>query len=302
MKSELTIEKIAGAYSVMQEEICRELEMADGKAIFREDKWEKEIGHGLTCVIRNGTAIENGGVNFSFVRGKFTPQMALLLGEKAESYAATGISSIMHPVNPHVPIIHMNVRYFELDNGTSWFGGGIDLTPHYIDVRDAKYFHAAVKEICDRYQEGFYPKFKPWADEYFFLPHRHETRGVGGIFFDRLKPDSSVTFEQLFSFTLDLARAYPEIYGKLVRDNAAKRYTRKEKEWQELRRGRYVEFNLVCDRGTKFGFESNGNAESILVSLPATAAWEYKHQISPGSEEYATQQLLRKDIDWINYK
>ena len=291
---------VAKIYSGLQMEICRILEQTDGKAVFEVDQWEKEIGYGSTCVIRNGDAIEKGGVNFSFVQGEFIPQMELLLGEKANSYAATGISSIMHPVNPHVPIIHMNVRYFSLDNGTRWLGGGIDLSPHYIDVAEARNFHRQLKAICDKYNPGFYPKFKLWADDYFFIPHRNETRGVGGIFFDRLKPDETISFEKLFSFTKDLARAYPEIYSERINEKRAKDFSESQRIWQELRRGRYAEFNLVYDRGTKFGFESNGNAESILISLPPTAAWEYKYQVEADSAEDQTLKLLRKDIDWIN--
>ena len=292
--------EIAKIYSGLQKEICQTLEQADGKSVFAEDRWENEMGYGLTCVIRNGAAIEKGGVNFSFVKGNFTPQMERLLGEKANSYSATGISSIMHPVNPHDPIIHMNVRYFSLNNGTQWFGGGIDLTPHYIDMKEAQVFHSQLKNICDKYSTTFYPHFKQWADDYFFLPHRNETRGIGGIFFDRLKPDTKVGFEQLFAFTQDLAHAYPNLYWNMIKDKKSERYSPVQKEWQELRRGRYVEFNLVYDRGTKFGFESNGNEESILISLPPSAAWEYKYEVKSGSAEYETLQLLKKDIDWIN--
>lgn len=294
------VEEIGQIYSNLQQDICRTLEQADGKALFIEDKWEKSIGSGLTCVILNGAAIEKGGVNFSFVEGYFTPQMERLLGEKANSYSATGISSIMHPVNPYAPIIHMNVRYFALDNGTEWFGGGIDLTPHYIDIADARNFHLLLKNICDKYSEGFYPHFKQWADDYFYIPHRNETRGIGGIFFDRLKADEKVSFEELIAFTTDLGHAYPKVYGDLLQKNKSKTFNADQKAWQELRRGRYVEFNLIYDRGTKFGFESNGNAESILISLPATAAWEYKHEVKQGSAEYETLQLLKKNIDWIN--
>lgn len=294
------VEAIAELYSNLQEEICAILEKDDGKARFKVDKWCKEIGSGVTCVIQNGDAIEKGGVNYSFVEGVFTPQMERLLGEKASKYSATGISSIMHPKNPFSPIIHMNVRYFALDNGTEWFGGGIDLTPHYIDVDQAKDFHGQLKGICDNYRSDFYPHFKNWADDYFFIPHRNETRGVGGIFFDRLKADNGLTFDQLLAFSTDLAKAYPRIYSSLLNENRSRLFSAEQKDWQELRRGRYVEFNLVYDRGTKFGFESNGNAESILVSLPNTAAWEYKHEVEVGSLEYKTQELLRKGIDWVN--
>jgi coproporphyrinogen III oxidase len=300
MNENRKVEEVAKIYSGIQKEICRTLEEADGKATFVEDCWEKEVGYGITCVIGHGDAIEKGGVNFSFVRGEFTPQMESILGEKANHYSVTGISSIMHPVSPLLPIIHMNVRYFSLDNGTHWFGGGIDLTPHYVDVHEAGNFHRNLKDICNRYDPNFYPRFKQWADDYFFISHRNETRGVGGIFFDRQKPGETISFEQLLAFTMDVARAYPTLYGNIIQAKKGQPFSSSQKEWQELRRGRYVEFNLVYDRGTKFGFDSNGNAESILISLPATAAWEYKNAVLPGSAEYATLQLLKKNIDWIN--
>jgi len=293
-------EEIAPIYSNLQKHICQTLEKADGQAQFTENRWESKIGSGVTCVLRKGAAIEKGGVNFSFVKGDFTPQMEHLLGEKAGSYTATGLSSIMHPVNPFAPIIHMNVRYFSLDTGTQWFGGGIDLTPHYVDIAEARHFHLRLKELCDNYHSGYYPRFKQWADDYFYLPHRQETRGVGGIFFDRLAPDAAVDFGKLFDFTRELAMVYPELYQGMLQAKNKRKYTPRQKLWQELRRGRYVEFNLAYDRGTKFGFESNGNAESILISLPSTAAWEYKHPIRKGSAEAETQKLLQKGIDWIN--
>jgi len=294
------VAQIADIYAGLQKEICHTLEQTDGKAVFEENKWEKEIGYGITCAIRHGAVIEKGGVNFSFVEGEYNSQMERLLGEKANHYAATGISSIMHPINPHVPIIHTNVRYFALDNGTEWFGGGIDLSPHYIDITEARNFHRALRDICDRYSLNFYPRFKKWADDYFFIAHRNETRGIGGIFFDRLKPDANISFEQLLAFNTDVGHAYADLYAKIVNEKKATIFTPEQKEWQELRRGRYVEFNLVYDRGTKFGFESNGNSEAILISLPATASWEYNHEVKQGSEEYETLQLLKKDIDWIN--
>lgn len=294
-------EKIAKLYSGLQLRICDHLAKADVDHTFISDKWEKEIGSGLTCVFQNGNVIEKGAVNFSFVRGIYSPAMESLLNEKAEEYAATGISSILHPRNPHMPIIHMNIRYFELDNGTHWFGGGIDLTPHYIDTSEAKFFHQTLEKICNTYHPDFYSDFKKLADDYFFLPHRNETRGIGGIFFDRLKPGLEINFEQLLDFTLSLGKAYPEIYGQIIRNKANIPYSEKEKQWQELRRGRYVEFNLIYDRGTKFGLESKGNTESILVSMPATASWEYNYQPPDDSPEKITHDLLRKGIDWINF-
>lgn len=295
------IANIAATYEKIQSEICKILELADGKGTFSETKWSKEIGQGNTCVLNEGAIIEKGAVNFSFVKGKYTPKMENLLGEKAENYAATGISSIIHPVNPNVPIIHMNVRYFALDNGISWFGGGIDLTPHIIDPEDAKTFHRALKKICDKYNTTFYPEFKNWADDYYYLPHRNETRGVGGIFFDRLKPGENNSFQQLLDFTIDLAKAYPVIYAEFMKKSSSKSFSEREKKWQNLRRGRYVEFNLIHDKGTKFGLESGGNTESILSSLPANASWEYNYKAESDGFEKNTLNLLKKGIDWANF-
>ncbi|KAF0239009.1 MAG: coproporphyrinogen III [Prolixibacteraceae bacterium] len=294
------IVKIAEAYTELQSMICRILEKADGKANFSVNPWQKDIGNGITCVLQDGAIIEKGAVNFSFVKGKFSAQMEKLLGEKAVEFAATGISSILHPINPWMPIIHMNVRYFALNNGSSWFGGGIDLTPHIILPEDAVLFHRLLKEVCDRFDADFYPEFKNWADDYYFLPHRNETRGVGGIFFDRLKPAENQGFDKLFGFTCALANAYPKIYSGFMEKNGQKSYYEREKKWQNLRRGRYVEFNLIHDRGTKFGFESDGNTESILLSLPTNASWEYNYIPEPGGFEEATLKQLKKGIDWLN--
>lgn len=295
------IEKIARSYEKLQKEICNHLELTDGKGKFSIKSWTKNIGEGITAVLQKGAAIEKGAVNFSFVKGKFTPAMEKLLGEKANNYMATGISSILHPSNPWVPIIHMNVRYFALDNGVSWFGGGIDLTPHIIVPADAKMFHQSLKTICDNSNSQFYTDFKKRADDYFYLPHRNETRGVGGIFFDRIKPNETINFETLFDFTVNLSRTYPVLYSEYINKYRSKAFTEREKNWQNLRRGRYVEFNLVYDRGTKFGLESGGNTESILVSLPANASWEYNYIPKANGFEEKTTDLLKKDIDWINF-
>jgi coproporphyrinogen III oxidase len=296
------IEKIAETYRQLQLEICSSLENADGKGKFTHDQWEKEIGGGVTAVLQNGAIIEKGAVNFSFVKGKYSTRMKKLLGENAQNFTATGISSILHPENPWVPIIHMNVRYFALDNGISWFGGGIDLTPHIIEPEDASAFHAALKAACDKFDRHFYHEFKQWADDYYFLPHRNETRGVGGIFFDRLKFSSHEEFEKLFNFTIVLSQIYPVVYKDFMKKHSSRAYSEREKKWQALRRGRYVEFNLIHDRGTIFGLESGGNTESILASLPASAAWEYNYISEPGGFEEKTLQLLKKGVDWIEFK
>lgn len=295
------IDEIAVTYSELQKKICQILEAADGKGKFNSIPWKKEIGGGDSFLLENGQIIEKGAVNFSYVKGKFSSRMEQLLGEKAKEYAATGISSILHPVNPHVPVIHMNVRYFALDSGISWFGGGIDLTPHIIYREDVVSFHRTLKEICDRYSDQFYHDFKKWADDYYFLPHRNETRGVGGIFFDRLKAGEQNSFENLLNFTIDLTNVYPEIYAGFMHKYGNKPFTEREKKWQNLRRGRYVEFNLIYDRGTKFGLESGGNTESILASLPVNASWKSNYIPPRGGFEEETLHLLRKNIDWISY-
>jgi coproporphyrinogen III oxidase len=221
------------------------------------------------------------------------------LGLDGSDFFASGVSIVLHPENPHVPIIHMNVRYFEMDNGTYWFGGGIDLTPHYIVPEQAKLFHQGLKEICDQYHSDFYSKFKEWADDYFFIPHRNETRGVGGIFFDHQTATESISKEQLFQFCIDLGEAFPELYSQQVDLGKNHTFSDQEIQWRNIRRGRYVEFNLVHDRGTKFGLFSGGRTESILMSLPADASWEYNFEPIDGSIEKLTNSYLKKGIDWL---
>ncbi|HEY1053834.1 MAG TPA: oxygen-dependent coproporphyrinogen oxidase, partial [Emticicia sp.] len=206
---------------------------------------------------------------------------------------------VQHPLSPMVPIIHMNVRYFELSNGTCWFGGGIDLTPHYVVEEDARWFHQQLKAACDTQSTEYYPKYKEWADNYFFIPHRNETRGVGGIFFDYLKPKDETPKEEIFAFVQSVGESFAPIYTHLMAKNSALPYGERETNWQMLRRGRYVEFNLAWDRGTKFGLETNGRTESILMSLPPVANWVYDYQPEAGSEEEKTLGLLQKGIDWV---
>ena len=292
--------QVAELYRELQQEVIAILEGADGKARFLQDKWTKGIGSGLTCVMQNGNIIEKAGVNFSHVEAPYSEKMANILdeGNGAKHYAATGISSILHSNTPWVPTIHMNVRHFSLDDGTEWFGGGIDLTPIYVNIEEAKEFHIELKTICDKYDVSLYPEWKTWADDYFYLPHREETRGIGGIFFDRVKPGERISFEKMLKLTTDLTKAYPRIYSRLMKANGSKLFTPEQKQWQKIRRGRYVEYNLIYDRGTKFGLESGGNTESILVSLPAEVEFHYKHNPAQGSDEAKTLSLLKKGIDW----
>lgn len=298
----LSREEISTAFSHLQENICAMLEEVDGKGKFARDLWDRPGGGGgLSRVITNGNIIEKGGVNFSAVWGK-TPEPVLqsmkLDTSTPPEFYATGVSIVLHPFNPMVPIIHMNVRYFEMSNGNWWFGGGIDLTPHYVIDEDAKYFHQELKAVCDRHDSAYYDRFKTWADDYFFIRHRNETRGIGGIFFDHLDQREGYSKQNRFDFIHDVAKAFAPLYAHFMKKNHGMQYTEAHKEWQFLRRGRYVEFNLVWDRGTKFGLDTDGRTESILMSLPPQANWEYNHRPAPGSDEARTLAMLKKGITW----
>ncbi|MES2799635.1 MAG: oxygen-dependent coproporphyrinogen oxidase [Bacteroidota bacterium] len=295
---------IANSFRELQDHICVALEKVDGKALFQQDLWEREEGGGgRTRTLIDGNIIEKGGVAFSEVHGPVSNVMKKQLQLDGEVFFATGVSIVLHAASPHIPIIHMNVRYFELDNGKSyWFGGGIDLTPHYIDTSLAGDFHRALKEVCDQYNPAFYPKFKVWADDYFFNVHRNETRGVGGIFFDHLSAvEAGISKDQLLEFCIALGELFPILYKHQV--DAGKELPVKESHsaWQSIRRGRYVEFNLVHDRGTKFGLLSGGRTESILMSLPPMAKWEYGQVLEDHSQESESLRLLKKDIDWVSF-
>ncbi len=299
----LTKEIITDWFLLLQDTICASLEKEDGKGKFVEDKWTRpEGGGGRTRIIQNGNVIEKGGVLFSAVYGDvpaFLKKDDSTENLPASQFYATGISIVIHPENPFVPIIHMNVRYFEMDNGVFWFGGGIDLTPHYVVEEDARFFHSALKTSCDKHDMNYYAHFKKWADDYFFIPHRNETRGIGGIFFDKLMETKETSREQLFAFVQEIGNTFPPTYTRLMNKNKEKRNTKENKHWQLLRRGRYVEFNLVYDKGTKFGLETNGRTESILMSLPETASWAYNFIPEVNSEEEKTLSFLKKGIDWV---
>ncbi len=294
-------EEIAEVYQRIQDEICQALEALDGGAKFEEELWEREGGGGgRTRIIQNGNILEKGGVNFSAVHGKLPETIKKAFGVDSEDFFATGVSIVIHPNNPHVPIIHMNIRYFELNDEVRWFGGGIDLTPHYVQEDDARYFHQTLKDVCDRHKDSFYEEFKTWADNYFFIKHRNETRGIGGVFYDKLTPEKTgLSYDEIFAFSCDLGRTFAPLYTELVNRHRDKTYTAAEKDWQLLRRGRYVEFNLVYDSGTRFGLETNGRIESILMSLPAQANWFYNFTPTADSEEAKTISLLRKGVNWV---
>jgi coproporphyrinogen III oxidase len=248
----------------------------------------------------HGRVIEKGGVAFSKVTGEITPIMKQQMGMQGDSFLATGVSIVLHSVHPLHPTIHMNVRYFETNEGKSWFGGGIDLTPMYVNAQEAAAFHQHLKSICDSFNPTAYERYKAWADEYFFLPHRNETRGVGGIFFDHLVPESEEDRLKILGFCLALGKKFPSLYQEQTKDTPAEA-TPQQYEWQSLRRSRYVEYNLLFDRGTKFGIVSNGRTESILLSMPPSAIWKYNFTPTLGSEEEQTMERLKKHVDWISF-
>lgn len=299
-------ELIAEAYQQIQDEICAGLELADGTGKFEEEKWEREGGGGgRTRILQNGSVIEKGGVNFSAVHGNLPDLVKKSFGVNEDEFFATGVSIVIHPNHPWVPIIHMNIRYFEMigESGKemSWFGGGIDLTPHYVIEDDAKFFHEGLKSTCDHFHPEFYSKFKNWADDYFYIKHRKETRGIGGIFYDRLNPKSTgLEWTDIFEFSKAVGRTFVPIYSELIQRNRSKEISNDQKLWQYQRRSRYVEFNLVYDAGTKFGLETNGRIESILMSLPPQANWMYDFSPISGSEEEKTLNLLKKGINWTS--
>ncbi len=298
------LEEIKTYFIELQSAICAALEAEDGRGVFQSDRWVRpEGGGGDTRVMLAGNVIEKGGVNFSHVHGKL-PDILKSETRSAQFFHATGVSIVIHPKNPFVPIIHMNVRYFEMsetENGTptdSWFGGGIDLTPAYVQSEDAIFFHQAMKTACNQHDLNYHPKFKKWCDEYFYIQHRNEMRGIGGIFFDHLRPENQAHKNQLFAFVQEVGNAFAPTYCELMHRNKEKEYTEAHKKWQLIRRGRYAEFNLVYDRGTSFGLKTNGRIESILMSMPPEANWLYNHQPELGSDEaYALACYQPKD--WV---
>lgn len=293
-----------------QADFCRALEKVDG-GTFKVDRWEREEGGGgISCVMQDGKVFEKAGVNVSVVFGHLTEEAAkqmrsrgkVLKGKDGKlPFIAMGVSSVIHPKNPHIPTVHFNYRYFEIDeqDGSKlwWFGGGTDLTPVFINDEDAFHFHNTLKEACDKHHPRYYPDFKKWCDRYFFIRHRGETRGIGGIFFDDLdSPDQ----EEAFSFVRSCARTVVPCYLPIVNKHLNEPFTARDKDWQQVRRGRYVEFNLVYDRGVKFGLATPGSRiESILMSLPLTARWEYMHEPAKGTPEAEMLEVLRNPKEWV---
>ena len=292
--------EVVERFKVLQDDICAGLEDLDGQGKFQEDLWERPGGGGGRTRVIEGTHIEKGGVNFSAVYGSMPEVVAKELNLPSNRFIATGVSIVLHAKNPYVPIIHMNVRYFETDKGHWWFGGGIDVTPIIVFPNDARDFHIQMKEVCDRYSDTAYAEYKKWADDYFFIKHRNETRGVGGIFFDRLTGKNDSDQADLWKFVVEVGESFVPAYSQLFTGHYQDEYGHDEEEWQMIRRGRYVEFNLVYDRGTKFGLQTSGRIESILMSLPPQARWKYDYARNHKPFEMETLSYLKKDIDWVN--
>jgi coproporphyrinogen III oxidase len=289
----------------LQNTITSELEKIDGKASFREDIWQRpEGGGGQTRVIENGNVFEKGGVNISAVHGALPKSMQAYFGVQEADFYACGLSLVLHPVNPFVPTVHANWRYFEMydKQGTlvdQWFGGGQDLTPYYLFEEDARHFHTICKQACDLHHPEFYRTYKTRCDEYFYNTHRQEARGIGGLFFDYCKATDEMGMEQWYNFVMAVGDSFLDSYVPILERRKYLSYSQEQRTWQEIRRGRYVEFNLVHDKGTLFGLKTNGRIESILMSLPPKVQWKYDHHPADGSEEAHLLKVLREPKDWI---
>lgn len=290
----------------LQDRICSALEGLDGKAAFITDEWEREQGGGgRTRVISGGRVFEKGGVNTSVVWGKVTDIMRTQLKIEGDKWFACGLSLVIHPVNPYVPTTHANWRYFELYDEAGavcdrWFGGGADLTPYYLFEEDARHFHQSFKTAMDAFGPEYYPRYKKWCDEYFVNKHReNEMRGIGGVFYDHLRPVDNADALRLFEFQRANGNAFLPAYVPIVERRVSMPYGEKEQEWQEIRRGRYVEFNLIHDRGTLFGLKTNGRTESILMSLPPRARWGYNYEPAEGSPEAILLDACKHPRNWI---
>jgi len=290
----------------LQNKICKGLEDVDGKAKFFEDKWTREEGGGgITRVTANGNIFEKGGVSTSKVYGELPYAMQQAFNVGINNFFAAGLSLVIHPANPYVPTVHANWRYFELFDMEGkiidrWFGGGTDLTPYYLFEEDAVHFHSTLKNAIDPFGENLYPAYKKNCDEYFINKHRNnEARGIGGLFYDYLRPTNEKDAERLFEFQKANGNCFLDAYLPVVKKRKDTSYGEKEKHWQEIRRGRYVEFNLIHDRGTLFGLKTNGRTESILMSLPPTVRFEYNYLPQPGSEEDKLFQACLHPKEWI---
>lgn len=289
----------------LQADICTQLEQVDGQATFIKDEWEKPngVGNGLTRVLTKGSAFEQAGVNFSIVHGDNMPASATALRPElaGRNFTALGVSLVIHPNNPYAPTSHANVRFFIAEKDGEdpiwWFGGGFDLTPYYGFDEDAVFWHQTAKNACDPFGKEVYPKYKKWCDDYFYMKHRDEQRGIGGLFFDDLNEGG---FDQCFAFVRSVGDSYIKAYRPIIEKRKDTPFTDHERQFQLYRRGRYVEFNLVYDRGTLFGLQTGGRTESILMSLPPLVRWEYQYEPEPNSPEAQLYVKFLKPYDWIN--
>ncbi len=288
----------------LQQDICNQLEAVDGKASFIKDEWQKpdNSGSGITRVLTNGTVFEQAGVNFSIVHGDNMPASATQLRPElaGRSFSALGVSLVIHPLNPYAPTSHANVRFFIAEKAGEdpiwWFGGGFDLTPYYGFDEDAILWHQTAKDACDSFGEEVYPKYKKWCDDYFYMKHRDEQRGIGGLFFDDLNEGG---FDRCFAFMQSVGNSYIKAYRPIIERRKDTPFADHERQFQLYRRGRYVEFNLVYDRGTLFGLQTGGRTESILMSLPPLVRWEYQHTPEPGTPEAKLYERYIKPQDWL---
>ncbi|WBL25602.1 oxygen-dependent coproporphyrinogen oxidase [Zunongwangia sp. HGR-M22] len=289
----------------LQDTITSKLEEIDGVAKFKEDLWKRdEGGGGRTRVIENGAIFEKGGVNISAVHGPLNPAMQEYFGVGDVNFFACGLSLVIHPKSPMIPTVHANWRYFEMydKDGTTldqWFGGGQDLTPYYLFEEDAIHFHQVSKNACDKHDPKFYPEYKKRCDLYFWNAHRNEARGIGGLFFDYLKDSEQHSITDWYHFVTEVGNSFLEAYVPIVEKRKDLEYDQIHRNWQEIRRGRYVEFNLVHDKGTLFGLKTNGRIESILMSLPPHVQWVYDHHPKAGSEEDKLLEVLKKPKEWV---
>ena len=289
----------------LQDSITSKIEEVDGLAKFKEDIWQRqEGGGGRTRVIENGAIFEKGGVNISAVHGELPEVLRKQFNADEGTFFACGLSLVLHPINPMIPTVHANWRYFEMydttgEMVTQWFGGGQDLTPYYLFDEDAIHFHTVCKNVCDSYSPDFYSTFKKNCDDYFWNAHREEARGVGGLFFDYLKATNSFTILDRYNFVTAVGASFLESYLPIVKKRKDIPFTISQKDWQEIRRGGYVEFNLVHDRGTLFGLKTNGRIESILMSLPPVVQWKYNHHPEKESEEERLIAVLTNPKEWV---
>jgi len=286
---------VKASFEWLQDEICDALVQIDGKARFHEDRWSYHGGGGgRSRVMQDGDVFEKAGANCSAVRGVLPEEIAAKMRISTAPFFATGVSVVLHPLNPMVPAVHMNLRYFEQTDGNRWFGGGTDLTPCYPFLEDVRHFHKTLQAVCARHDPSYYPRFKKCCDEYFFNKHRNEARGVGGIFFDHLHSDPAADF----AFVKDVGSGFLPAYVPIVEARKAMPFGEQERKFQLIRRARYVEFNLVYDRGTAFGLATQGRVESILISMPPEASWPYDWSPEPGSREAELSRFLIAQ-DWI---